>query len=310
MNLTQIALRRPITTMMVFTCLVVVGMIAAGLLPLEFFPEVEYPHISVRIPYPGATPEEVERQIIRPVEEVVATIAGIKRMDSDSYENGAWIHIEFKWGEDIKLKAMQIKEKIDGIRHQLPDDLERFYVRQYSYSDWEMLNLRISSNRDLSNSYDMLNRNLKRRLERINGVAQIDLYGVEKKEIRIQLLADRITAHHVDLNRLSQILRRSNFSVTAGRITDANRRFAVRPIGEFQSIDEIGELIVGDHNLRLQDIANITYDHPRLDYGRHLDRNYAIGLDVYKEAGANIVEVTNLVNAEIEKRCFVNRMYG
>ena len=165
----------------------------------------------------------------------------------------------------------------------------------------EMMTLRISSNRDLSNAYDMLNRNLKRRVESLPGVAKVDLYGVEKKQIKIKLLADRIIAHHVDLNELSQILQRSNFSVAAGKISDGNRRFVVRPIGEFKSIDEIGALIIGKNNLKLADVADIEYESPILDHGRHLDRRYAVGLNVFKEAGANIVEVCNRIVAEIDK---------
>jgi HAE1 family hydrophobic/amphiphilic exporter-1 len=300
MNLTETSLRRPVTTLMIFLCFIVIGMISTKLLPLEYFPDMEFPGIWINIPYPGSTPEEVERQITKPVEEVLATISSIKRMESTSNESGANIQLEFDWGEKTAIKAMEAREKIEGIRRQLPPDVERFFINQFSSSDMAMLNVRISSNRDLSNSYDMLNRNLKRRLERIEGVSKVDLYGVEKKEIRIELLADRLAAHRIDLNRLSETLRRNNFSVTAGRINDANRRFVVRPIGEFTSVDEYGELIVGDNGLRLRDIAKVSFDHPKLDYGRHLDRRYAIGLDVFKEAGANTVGVADHVLAEIE----------
>jgi HAE1 family hydrophobic/amphiphilic exporter-1 len=155
----------------------------------------------------------------------------------------------------------------------------------------------------------MLNRNLKRRIERIDGVSKVTLYGVNKKEVRIQLLADRIAAHKIDLNRLSTILRRSNFSVTAGKITDTNRRFVVRPIGEFKSVDDIGQIII-NNNLRLKDVAKISYDHPRQLEMRHLDQKYAIGLEVFKESGANIVEVTNRILAEIEDIKNLTEMEG
>lgn len=301
MNLTETSIRRPVTTLMVFACFIVIGAISGKLLPLEYFPDMEFPGIWINIPYPGSTPEEVERQITKPAEEVLGTISGIKRMNSTSSESGTNVELQFDWGEDTAIKAVEVKEKLDGIRKQLPRDLERIYVNQWSAADIPMLNVRISSNRDLSNAYDMLNRNLKRRLERISGISKVDLYGVEKKQIRIELLADRIAAHRVDLNRLAETLRRSNFSVTAGRITDASRRFVVRPIGEFKSIEEYGDLIIGERNLRLRDIANISYNHPELDYGRHLDRRYAVGLDVFKEAGANTVAVANRALAEIDE---------
>ena len=301
MNLTEISLKRPVTITMIFVCFVVMGVISSRLLPKEYFPDLDVPFIFIDIPYPGSTPEEIERQITKPAEEVLATISGIKKMHSNSGENGSWIRLNFDWGTDTNIKALEAREKLDGIRHLFPDDLERFFIRKWSTSDMTMLTLRLSSNRDLSNSYDMLDRSLKKRLERIDGVSKVNLYGVEKKEIRIQLIMDRIIEHRIDINRLTQTLRRSNFLVTAGKITDGNKRFVVRPIGEFQTIEEIGGIVVNDKNIHLRDIANITCDHPILTYGRHLNRKYAIGLDVFKESGANLIEVANRVIGEIEE---------
>lgn len=310
MNLTNTSLRRPVTTFMVFACFIVIGAISSQMLPLEFMPDLDAPFIGIDIPYPGSTPEEIERRITRPAEEVLATIGGIKKMESNTWESGAWIHIEFDWGSDTDVKALEAREKLEGIRHLFPSDLERFYVRKWSTSDMEMLQIRLSSNRDLSDSYDMLNRNLKRRLERIEGIAKVDLYGVERKEIQIRLSADRIIAHRVDIGRLVEELQRSNFLVTAGKITDGNSRFVVRPVGELRSVDEIGSLIVGAGDIRLRDIADITHDSPELTYGRHLDRRYAIGLDVFKEAGANTVEVAGRVISEIERISRLPEMEG
>ena len=310
MNLTEISLRRPITILMIFSCLIVIGAIATQLISIEFFPEVQGPQIWIDIPYPGSTPEEVERQITRPAEEVLGTITGVKRIMSNSHENGAWVQLEFKWGENTAIKALEAQEKLNGIRHLLPEDVERFFVRKWSSSDWAILNLRISSERDLSDAYDMLNRNIKRRLERISGVSRVELYGIEKKQIRVELLADRIKSHNINLNQLSQILTQSNFSVTAGRITDGQHRFVVRPISEFQSVKDFENLIIGAHNLRLKDVANVSYQNPVLDYGRHLDRKYAIGLDVFKESGANTIAVTEAVTAEIDEISLLPEMAG
>lgn len=300
MNFTETSLKRPVTTLMVFACFVVIGLISSQLLPLEFFPDLDAPFIGLDIPYPGSTPEEIERQITRPAEEVLATISGIKRMSSNTWENGTWIQLEFEWGVDTDVKALEAKEKMDGIRHLLPADLERYYVRKWSTSDMEMLQVRISSARDLSDSYDMLNRNLKRRIERIEGVSKVDLYGVEQKEILVQLSADRIISHRVDIGRLVQELQRSNFLVTAGKVTDGGTRFVIRPVGELRDVEQIRNLVINQRGLRLTDIADVTYETPKLDYGRHLDRKYAIGLDVFKEGGANTVDVTERVIREIE----------
>jgi HAE1 family hydrophobic/amphiphilic exporter-1 len=300
MSLTSASLKRPVTAFMIFACLVVIGIIASQMLPLEFFPDMDFPFVHVEFPYPGSTPEEIERRITQPAEEVLATISGIKRMSSNSWEDGAWVEMQFDWGVDANVKALEIREKLDGVRHLLPADFERFFVYKWSASDMELLQIRISSNRDLSNSYDMLNRNLKRRIERIPGVSKVELYGVEQKEIRVRLSADRIIAHRVDIGALVEELERSNFLVTAGKVTDGDRRLVVRPVGEFTTVEEIGEIVVGA-GIHLRDIAEITHDHPELTYGRHLDQRYAVGLDVYKEGGANTVEVSESVIREIEE---------
>jgi HAE1 family hydrophobic/amphiphilic exporter-1 len=310
MNITKRALDRPVTTLMVFVCFVCIGIIASRLLPLEFFPDIDFPFVGVEIPYPGSTPEEIERQITQPVEEVMATISGIKRMRSYTSENQCSVFLRFDWGVDTDIKAVEVKEKVDSIRHLLPTDVEHIYLRQASATDIEILTLRLSSNRDLSEYYNMLNRVLKQPLERIDGVSRVEMYGVEKKEIRIRLLADRITAHRVDLGQLSDILRRSNFVLTAGRITDYKRRYRVRPIGEFKSLKEIEELIIGENNLRLKDIAHVTYDRPKMNYGRHLDRKYAVGLNIFKESGANTVDTTEWVKKELERIGKDPRMEG
>ncbi|MGM0546459.1 MAG: efflux RND transporter permease subunit [Bacteroidota bacterium] len=301
MDFTNLSLRRPVTTMMVFISFVVIGIIASRMVPLEYFPDISYPGAYVTVPYENSTPEEVERNIARPIEEAIATISGIKRINSTSSENQAGIFVEFEMGSDISLKGMELKEKIDGIKNQLPEDLERFNINKFSAQDNPMMNLRISSNRDLSNSYELLNRNLKQRIERISGVAKVDLYGVEKRQIRIELIPNRLEAHNINLNELAQTLRQSNFSITAGKINDAGKRFMVRPTGEITNPADFANLVIGPDNLKLKDIATIGYGSPERNYGRHLDQKYAIGLDVFKESGANTVEVGNQVLAEIDE---------
>ncbi|MCK5147366.1 efflux RND transporter permease subunit [bacterium] len=310
MNLTDLALRRPVTTMMIFLCFVVIGLIAGRMLPLEFFPDLDAPFISVNIPYPNSTPEEVERQITRPAEEVLATISGIKRLISNSGENGANIQLEFDWGVDANVKALEAKEKLDGVRHLFPDDLERYFVQKFSTSDMELMTIRLSSERDLQGAYDLLDRHLKRRLERIDGISRVDLYGVEKRQIKIEMNVDKVVAHNIDIGRLADMLQRSQLQVTAGKITDGDRRFVVRPMAQFESVEEIGAMVIAGANVRLKDIAEIRYEQPVLDYGRHLDGNYAIGVNIYKEAGANAVDVCRRVVKEIDEINTIPDMQG
>jgi len=301
MKLTHVAIRRPVTTVMFFVSLVVVGAIASRLLPLEQWPDVDVPFIFVQVPYPGSSPEEVERLIVRPLEEVLATMSGIQEMTSRSRSNEGNIFLEFEWGTDITIKSVTAREKIDGVREQLPDDIQRINIFKFSTADSPVLTLRVSSNRDLSDAYDLLDRNVKRPLERLDGVSRVQLYGVDPKEVRIDLLPDRITAHRVNLGELAETLRQANFSVSAGLITAADQRLHVKPIGEFQTIEEIRDLVINQRGLRLGDVAEIVYGTPKRTYGRHLDQSYAVGVDVYKERGANLVAVAERAYAEVDK---------
>lgn len=310
MKHTEVALRRPVTTIVVFVALALIGLIASRLLPLEKFPDIEFPGIFIQIPYDGSTPEEVERLITRPVEEALATLSGVETMFSSSGENQAQIFLQFGWDQSMGAKGIEARAKVDSIRHLLPKDVRRVLVFTGSLGDQPVLQLRISSERDLSNSYEMLNRLLTRRLERIEGVSRVELQGVDPREIRILLNPDQLAAHGVDIATVRDLLMNSNFAVSAGKITAGGQRFSVRPSGEFGSVQEIGLLSINDSGLRLRDVADVELRTPDRDYGRHLDRQYAIGVAISKSTGSNLVDVTDRVIAEVEKIGKLPQMQG
>jgi len=306
----RFAMNRPVTTIMLFVSMIAVGLVASRLLPLEYFPAVDIPFIVMDIPYQGSTPEEVEREITRPAEEVISTLRGIKKLESSSSSNGSRIEVQFDWGADVAVKAVEARERVEAIRDQMPADLRRINVYKFNFTDQPVLTLRISSERDLSTAYDMLIRRLVRPLERIPGVARVDFQGIEPREIRIDLIADRVIAHGIDLNQLQKQLGQVNFSDSAGLIRDSETRYRVNPRGEFRSIEEIRNLVISADGLRLSDIAEITYDSKRRDYARHLDRKYAIGVSVYKERGANLVDVGKRVLEEVDRIGQMPEMQG
>lgn len=309
MRHTEIALKRPVTTVMVFLALAVIGGISSRLLPLELFPDIEFPGLFVQIPYQASTPQEVERRITRPVEEALATLPGIQFMRSSSSQDNAQIGIFLGWDRDIAPVGVEARTKIDAIRHELPEDVRVVQVFSGSTSDQPILVLRVSSDRHLGNAYETLDRNVVRRLTRIEGVSRVQLEGVEPQEIRIQLDPDRMAAHNVDINELRRVLRAANFSVSAGRITDSGMRFDVRPVGELHSLDEVGDVIVAG-NVRVRDIADLSQEPPERNYGRHLDRKYAVGISIFKSPGSNMVDVVDRVMAEIEEIGELPQMRG
>ncbi|WP_017913723.1 efflux RND transporter permease subunit [Xanthomonas sp. SHU 166] len=302
MSVAEFSIRRPVTTIMCFVSLVVVGLIAAFRLPLEALPDISAPFLFVQLPYTGSTPDEVERNLVRPTEEALATMTGIKRMRSTATADGANIFIEFSdWDRDIAIAASDARERIDAIRADLPADLRRYNVFKWSSSDQPVLKVRLAGAADLTGAYDMLDREFKRRLERIPGVAKVSVSGAPPNEVEIAIAPDRLSAHNLSLNQLSERLGKLNFSLSAGQIDDNGQRLRVQPVGELRDLQELRDLVIDAKGLRLGDIAEVRLKPTRMSYGRRLDGRPAVGLDVFKERSANLVEVSRAVLAEVEQ---------
>ena len=292
--LARFAMRKPVTVSMCFFSLLVFGIIAGKLLPLEKFPAIDIPQMVIQVPYQDATPAEIERMITRPIEEAVATMSGIKRLFANSFEDRAEVFVEFAWDENITAKSIEAREKIDAIRHLLPNDVERIMVFKFNTNDMPIFQLRVSSERDLSNAYDLLDRNLKRPIERVEGVSKVELYGVLKKQITIRISPEQVAALNVDVNKLSQTLRDANFSINAGHFYDNGAKITLMPQGEFRQLDDIRNLLVRP-GIMVRDIATVSFETPKRNEGRHLDQTYAVGFNVFRESGSNLVEVSERV---------------
>ena len=300
MSVAELSLKRPVTTVMLFVSMFVVGLIAAIRLPLEALPDVSAPFLFVQMPYAGSTPEEVEREILRPTEEALATMPGIKRMQGRARSDGASLPIEFSdWDKDIAITASEARERIDAIRSELPDDFQRYFVFKFSTSDQAILRVRLAGDTDLTGAYDLIDRHMKRRIDRIPGVARVEISGAPPNEVEVAIDPDRLSAHNLVLNDLTQRLQAVNFSVSAGQVDDAGRRLRVQPVGELESLDQLRDLVIADSGLRLRDVAEVRLKPARMDYGRRLDGRAAVGLDIFKERNANLVEVSRAIMAEV-----------
>lgn len=300
MNITGLAIKRPVTTSMFFLAILLFGMASSRMLPLELFPGIDIPQIMVQVPYKGSTPAEVERDITRVLEEALATMSGIDEVHSSSSQDGAEIELNMKWGENSATKSLEAREKIDSVRHLLPKDVERVFIQQFSTADMPVLNIRISSERELSNAFDLLDKQLRKPLERVEGVSKVSLYGVEQKQIEIRLDAARLHAANIDSLLLTQRLQSENFVISAGTIRANAQVYQVSPKGEFNNLNDIEQLVIKP-GITLGDVAHISYSLPEQVEGRHLDQKYAVGLDVFKESGANLVDVSSRVLKVIDE---------
>jgi hydrophobic/amphiphilic exporter-1 (mainly G- bacteria), HAE1 family len=306
---TDFALRRPVTTLMAFAAVAVIGIVSSRLLPLEQYPDISFPFMGAGVPYPGSTPEETEELITRPIEDALATLPGIEEIRSTSSDQDARFEIRFAWGTDINTAGFEVRNKLDSVRASLPKTADRMWMWMASTADAPMLTVRFSADQDLSSQYDLLERYFKKPIERIDGVARVELAGVEAREVRILVDPGRLAAHAIDVRQLVLLLEKSNFSVGAGQITGNGERLSVRPLGEFRTLDEIRNLVIRG-NVRIGDIASVELVSPEITRRRHLDGRPAVGLDVFKSTQANVVEVVEDVLAVIEKNKALPQMQG
>ncbi len=296
MSLSTLSVRRPVTTLMILLSVMVVGGIAMARLPLAFLPNVDLPTIQVTIPYPNSNPTQIEKQITKPVEEVLATLPGVKRLGSTSTADSAEFQIEFKWGQNLDIVRMQVSEKMDQVKPTLPPGIGEVQIFSFNTSDIPVVEARIATvGIDLSRNYDLLESRVVNRLRRIPGVARVDLNGVAPREIFIDLILDRVKEHSVDIGELLQRLQGASSNLVLGQVSHDGLRYTARALGAFESLDAIQDLAVNDHGLRLRDIAEIRYDEPPIAFGRHLDGGYAVALSVFKESTANTVDVVRAV---------------
>ncbi|MBR0345995.1 MAG: efflux RND transporter permease subunit [Rudaea sp.] len=310
MTLAELSLKRPVTVIMVFVSMTVVGLIAAFRLPLELVPDFQAPFLDVVLPYPGSTPSEIERTITRPVEDALATLTGVQRISSLSSADSSQISLGLKFGQDTSLKAIEALGKIDAIRKDLPNDLPRFYVQKYSTGATPVLVLAVSSDRDLTYAYELLDSRLRKPLERVPGIAKVELLGALPREVQIAVSSDRLNATGVSLTDLYQKLSAANFSATAGLISDRGQRLQVRPVGEWQSVDEIRRLVLDASGVRLGDVADVGLRPARADYRLLLDEHPSIVLVLQKERAANIVDVSRAALAELNSITASSDMHG
>ncbi len=304
MTLPDLAVKRPVTTLMLLISMMVLGTVALTRLPLAFMPEIEEPRLFIRIPYTGASPEQIEQNIVRPVEEAVGTVRGIKHMWAVCEDEGGVVGLNFDWSIDMKVARVEVWERIDKIRRDLPDDIGDITVSpswNNRQADKPILEARLSAPKDLSESYDVLERRIVRPLQRIPGVAQVRLDGVQPKQVRINLRVEDLEHHRIDVREVEQTLRSSNFDMSLGRIVSDERRLALRTVAAFSTVEQIRNLPIRNDELRLKDIADVEYEEPPLEYGRHLDGNFAIGITVSQESMANTVEVGRQIDEAIKE---------
>ena len=276
---------------MAFVAMVIVGAFAGMRMSVEEYPDEEKPYVGMGIPYESTSPQEIERNVTRPVEEILSTLGGIDRMYSHTRTGYVWISIALNDDQDIATKGIEAKELFESIRHRLPDDIRHINIRHRDEDAEPILSYVISAPAlDWRDAWRLLDARLRQVLERVEGVSSVHIFGGEQRYVRIALNLGRLEAHGLDVLDVERRLAEENFHLSAGHIDQGRIETQIRPLGRFTSAQDIRELPVRA-GLTLGDIAEVSYAPMEEQDQRRLNGEDALGVSVYKKPEANLVAV-------------------
>ncbi len=286
---------------MVYFAVVLLGAIAFTRLPVDLLPDVAFPTLTIWTQYPEAGPAEVERFVTEPIEQAVARVPGVRSLSSVSREGASHVQLQFVWGTDMDYATLSVRERLDHIRYDLPERAARPTILRSDPTSKPVMTLAATS--ESAGLWDLkeLSQNVfKRRLEQIDGIAQAAVAGGLEREIQVQVDPGRLEALGVTIDAVSRELAAANYSAPGGTIRRGRYRYSLRALGEFQSVAEIGETVVGRGDggslVLLKDVALVVDGFAERETIARYNGRESVGLLLYKEAGANTVQVADRVD--------------
>ena len=291
MIVSKAAIRRPVTVAMAFVGLAIVGGFAGLRMSVEQFPEEEKPYVGLGINYPSTSSQEIERNVTRPVEEILSTMGGIDHMFTNTRTGYVWVGLEMDEDVDSTAKGIEAKELVESIRHRLPADIRRIQLRAQDEGSEPILSFVIAApGIDQQDAWRLFDARVRMVLERVPGVNAVHLFGAAAQYVRIALEPERLDAHGLDVLDVQRRLQAENFHLSAGSIDQARLETQVRPLGRFDGLQDIVDLPLL-HGLKLGDVADISYVPWDEADQRRLNGEDALGVSVYKKPEANLVSV-------------------
>ena len=301
MNLPEFSLKRPVTIIVIIIIFLILGIISSLKLPLQLFPDISFPSLYVFAPYPSSSPEEINQKITKPLEEALSTINGVKKIRSTSSSSASSIRIEFESSKDMDIASLEIRDKIDSIRNELPSDLKKIYIRRWETSNIPTMRFSLSGEVNREDLIELAEKVIKPRLERIEGVANLDIAGVTDKKIYLYVSQATLDELNIRIFTLLQTILSSNLSTSEGYIEEDGKKWVIRIPAEIKNIEQLKSLPVAGGKLKLKDVATIVYDYPPKEDYYILDGREAISFRVYKSDLANVVEISRKVKKELKK---------
>lgn len=304
MSIPRIAIERPVTMFMISMVIILLGGISLTRLPVDLMPDTQMPTITVRVNYSGVGPLEMEELVTRPIEQAVSAVAGLERVDSTSSEGSANIRLNFAWGSDLSEAADEVRTRLDRVRGRLPEDADPPTVFKFDSTSMPIMGIGVEGDFDAVTLRELAQNDLSPRLERVAGVAAVTITGGLRRQIRVDLSREKITALNLAPDRIVQILRTENQNIPLGEINDAGRTLLLRSPGQFTDINEIRNLVVltrAGVPVYLKDIAEVRDTTEDRRSFMRINGTPGIRMQVTKQSGTNTIQIAEGVKKEIEK---------
>ena len=309
MNLPKLCVTRPVATAMMSLILIVVGAFALSRLPIDLLPEVTLPTLTIRSSYGNASPEEMERLVTEVIEKSISLVSGVEEITSDSGEGFSTVRVRFSWGTDLDAAANDVRDRIDRVTDELPQDMQRPRIQKFDISNSPIVILGVSSPLDPVELSTLLNDQILYRLEQIDGVASVDIWGEATREIRVEVDPGRIRAMGVTLDEVVTALRNANINLPAGEIDRGRFEVTIRTPGEFRDLKQIERTVVGQRDgssILISDIGRVRDTNADMNRIIRIEGKRGVWLAARKQSEANTAEVASRVIAQVER---LNRDY-
>ncbi len=304
MNPARLTVHRPVMTGMITLIVILLGLAALNRLPVDLLPDITWPVLTVTTSYPNAGPAEVEQLVTRPIEQAAAAITGAQRIDSTSAEGNSNVRVRFSWGTELGEAVDDLRDRLARIADQLPEDADRPLVRRFDTQASPIMLLGVGSSLDPIQLRSLIDSRIGPRIERVPGVAAIDIRGGLEREIRIEVLPERLQALGIGLDTVRTALRDASVVTPGGPIVEGRRELRLRTPAQFQDLDQIAATVVHRSDggaIRLHQIADIRDTHQRLTRRYRVNDEEGVVLAIRKLADANTVEVASAVRAQIRR---------
>ncbi len=297
MNLSAVAIQRPVFTVMSALAILVLGLMGFQRLGSDLFPDVSFPAVVVTVPYPGASPVEVESLVTKPLEDSVISLNGIDRVRSFSREGSGQLFVMFHLGVDVAEAASEVRERVSQVRYRLPEETREPIIQRFDVSAAPVLTYTLRGSGSLSELREYADDILRPALEQVPGVAAVEVRGGAKREIRVELDRPRLDALGITPGAVVQQLRAENLNVPAGHFAEGEREISVRTLAEFKSVEQVRDTIIATAKdgsaVRLHEIARVLDGFEDVRIRARVNGQEAVTLDIRKQSGQNTVAVAH-----------------